>query len=281
MRDAQSLGAEAKLEAFLDVCEQMRPAFGYFFSDAQRMPRDWYETRLRYTRSVSTSSIVGHVLGLGDRHVSNMLLDKESGELVHIDFGVAFDQGKLLPIPELVPFRLTRDIVDGMGMHGVEGTFRRCCEETLRVLRAHQDVIKTVLEVFRHDPLFAWTSNPIKVLRAQEDKEEEEQDSLAATSVERSGTTMGVSRSTPAPTPTLLQARGTASRSTTPFAAPYEATGVLGTDTAELSADRAVTSVMSKLSSSLSIEYTVNDLIQQATDAGHLSAIFHGWQAAL
>ncbi|GAC98161.1 potential phosphatidylinositol kinase [Pseudozyma hubeiensis SY62] len=277
MRDAQSLPAEAKLEAFLDVCEQMRPAFRYFFSDAQRMPRDWYETRLRYTRSVSTNSIVGHVLGLGDRHVSNILLDKESGELVHIDFGVAFDQGKLLPIPELVPFRLTRDLVDGMGMHGVEGTFRRCCEETLRVLRAHQDVIKTVLEVFRHDPLFAWTSNPIKVLRAQEDEES----SLPALSLERSGSTSRTGRSTPAPTPAAVQGRGAVSRSTTPYAAPTDAAEAVGTDTAELSADRAVTSVMSKLSSSLSIEYTVNDLIQQATDAGNLSAIFHGWQAAL
>lgn len=277
MRDAQSLPAEAKLEAFLDVCEQMRPAFRYFFSDAQRMPRDWYETRLRYTRSVSTNSIVGHVLGLGDRHVSNILLDRESGELVHIDFGVAFDQGKLLPIPELVPFRLTRDLVDGMGMHGVEGTFRRCCEETLRVLRAHQDVIKTVLEVFRHDPLFAWTSNPIKVLRAQEDEES----SLPALSLERSGSTSRTSRSTPAPTPAAVQARGAVSRSTTPYAAPVDAAEAVGTDTAELSADRAVTSVMSKLSSSLSIEYTVNDLIQQAMDAGNLSAIFHGWQAAL
>ncbi|SJX64421.1 related to TEL1-telomere length control protein [Sporisorium reilianum f. sp. reilianum] len=275
MRDAQPLPAEAKLEAFLDVCEQMRPAFRYFFSDAQRMPRDWYETRLKYTRSVSTNSIVGHVLGLGDRHVSNILLDKENGELVHIDFGVAFDQGKLLPIPELVPFRLTRDLVDGMGVHGVEGTFRRCCEETLRVLRAHQDVIKTVLEVFRHDPLFAWTSNPIKVLRAQEADES----SLPAADVERSGVTAATSRSTPAPTPTPAQAR--ASRSATPFGAAGEAAGVVGTDTAELSADRAVTSVMSKLSSSLSVEYTVNDLIQQAMDAGNLSAIFHGWQAAL
>ena len=275
IRDAQPLPAEAKLDAFLDVCEQMRPAFRYFFSDAQRMPRDWYETRLKYTRSVSTNSIVGHVLGLGDRHVSNILLDKASGELVHIDFGIAFDQGKLLPIPELVPFRLTRDLVDGMGVHGVEGTFRRCCEETLRVLRAHQDVIKTVLEVFRHDPLFVWTSNPIKVLRAQEADES----CLPAASAERSGT----SRSTPAPTPTPAQAHARAgtSRSATPFAAPGEAVGVVGTDTAELSADRAVTSVMSKLSCSLSVEYTVNDLIQQAMDAGNLSAIFHGWQAAL
>lgn len=39
--------------------------------------------------------------------------------------GVAFEQGKVLPTPETVPFRLSRDIVDGMGITGVEGVFRR------------------------------------------------------------------------------------------------------------------------------------------------------------
>jgi hypothetical protein len=42
-------------------------------------------------------------------------------------------QGRYLNTPELVPFRLTRDVVDGMGVTGVEGVMRRCCEETLRV----------------------------------------------------------------------------------------------------------------------------------------------------
>ena len=48
--------------------------------------------RLKYTRSVATTSIVGHILGLGDRHTSNILLDNRSGEVVHIDLGIAFDQ---------------------------------------------------------------------------------------------------------------------------------------------------------------------------------------------
>ena len=65
-------------------------------------------------------------------------------------------QGKLLPIPERVPFRLTADVVDGLGISGVQGVFQRCAEETLRVLRVGSDVIMTVLEVFKHDPLHSW-----------------------------------------------------------------------------------------------------------------------------
>lgn len=39
--------------------------------------------------------------------------------------GIAFDQGTLLSTPETVPFRLSRDIEDGMGICGIEGTFRK------------------------------------------------------------------------------------------------------------------------------------------------------------
>ena len=50
-------------------------------------------------------SLVGHILGLGDRHLQNILIDKQTAELVHIDLGIAFEQGRLLPTPETVPFR--------------------------------------------------------------------------------------------------------------------------------------------------------------------------------
>ncbi len=39
------------------------------------------------------------------RHLENILIDKASGELVHIDFNVCFEKGLQLRVPELVPFR--------------------------------------------------------------------------------------------------------------------------------------------------------------------------------
>lgn len=51
--------------------------------------------RLKYSRSVAVTSIVGHILGLGDRHLSNILIDTATGEVVHIDLGIAFEQVRL------------------------------------------------------------------------------------------------------------------------------------------------------------------------------------------
>lgn len=61
--------------------------------------------------------MIGYILGLGDRHVMNILIDNVTAEVIHIDLGIAFGQGETLRIPETVPFRLTRDIVDGMAKH--------------------------------------------------------------------------------------------------------------------------------------------------------------------
>lgn len=90
----------------------------WFFLENFRYPAVWFEKRLAYTRSTAANSMAGYLIGLGDRHSSNLLLDKETAEIVHIDLGIAFEQGSFLRHPELVPFRLTRDIVDGMGITG-------------------------------------------------------------------------------------------------------------------------------------------------------------------
>ena len=37
---------------------------------------------------------------------------------------------------------------------------RRSCEETLRVLRAAQESLATIVEVFIHDPLYKWALSP-------------------------------------------------------------------------------------------------------------------------
>jgi hypothetical protein len=39
---------------------------------------------------------VGHVIGLGDRHTENILLDVTNGECVHVDFDCLFDKGLTL-----------------------------------------------------------------------------------------------------------------------------------------------------------------------------------------
>jgi len=51
----------------------------------------WLDRRSAYTRSLSVMSVVGYILGLGDRHPSNLMLSRSSGKILHIDFGDCFE----------------------------------------------------------------------------------------------------------------------------------------------------------------------------------------------
>jgi hypothetical protein len=55
----------------------------------------WLYRRTNYTRSLAVMSMVGYVLGLGDRHPSNLALHRRSGKILHIDFGDCFEVGQL------------------------------------------------------------------------------------------------------------------------------------------------------------------------------------------
>ncbi|CAG9564541.1 unnamed protein product [Danaus chrysippus] len=117
----------------------------------------WFERRTNYTRSLAVMSMVGYILGLGDRHPSNIMLDRVTGKFLHIDFGDCFEVAVTRDkFPEKIPFRLTRMLINAMEVTGIEGTYRRTCESVMEVLHRHKDSVMAVLEAFVYDPLLNW-----------------------------------------------------------------------------------------------------------------------------
>lgn len=51
-------------------------------------------------------SLVGYLVGLGDRHIQNILIDQNTAELIHIDFGMSVSVIHLKTI-KLFPFYST------------------------------------------------------------------------------------------------------------------------------------------------------------------------------
>ncbi|MBA0591826.1 hypothetical protein Gorai_008822, partial [Gossypium raimondii] len=135
------------------------PVFHQWFLTTFSEPAAWFRARVAYAHTTAVWSMVGHIVGLGDRHGENILFDSTTGDCVHVDFSCLFDKGLQLEKPELVPFRLTQNMIDGLGITGYEGIFLRICEITLSVLRTHRETLMSVLETFIHDPLVEWTKS--------------------------------------------------------------------------------------------------------------------------
>ncbi|KAG5880543.1 hypothetical protein JTB14_026776 [Gonioctena quinquepunctata] len=235
---------EEKLKTYKDVCRSFKPVFHKFFESFFPQPTIWYERRRAYIHSVATTSMCGYILGIGDRHVSNILIDIKTAEVIHIDFGIAFEQGRVLPTPETVPFRLTRDMVDGMGVSGVEGIFRRSCENTMEVLRKNAQTIITILEVLLYDPLYVWTVTSAEANKRQTDEDIQTGSLSSDSSSDEDNVTVNI----------------TAERALLRLREKLQGT---------------------ELGHPTSIEHQVGTLIQQAIDPANLCKLFVGWQPYL
>ncbi|KAK6341722.1 serine/threonine-protein kinase M1, variant 2 [Orbilia brochopaga] len=147
----------SKYHLFNDaVVPRFPDVFHEWFVETFPEPETWFAARLAYVRTTAVISMVGYILGLGDRHGENILYDEATGETQHVDFNCLFDKGLTFEKPERVPFRLTHNMVDAMGLTGYEGPFRRSSEIVMRVLRLNEESLMTVVETFLHDPLVEW-----------------------------------------------------------------------------------------------------------------------------
>eukprot|EP00796_Vickermania_ingenoplastis_P004404 gene4404-3204_t len=158
---------------------------------------DWLSYRNNYGLTLAAMSMVGYVLGLGDRHLNNLML-QENGLVVHIDFGDCFEVAMhRAHFAEAVPFRLTRLLVKALGVTGVDGVYRLTSEVVMKNLRKHSENLLSILEAFIYDPLINWrlTANPAESL-SQAEVASGNPDATAVLREERAKTTdMAMSKS--------------------------------------------------------------------------------------
>ena len=141
---------------FRGMCMKYPPVFYWWFVQNFHDPHAWYEARNNFALSSAAWSAVGHVIGLGDRHAENILVDTTTGQCVHVDFDCIFDKGLDLPKPEVVPFRLTQNMLDAFGPTGSDGIYSSGLQTAMTTLRENRDTLLSVLEPFTKDPVIDW-----------------------------------------------------------------------------------------------------------------------------
>ena len=117
-------------------------------------PENWIRRIKLFCKTSALMSIVGYIIGLGDRHPSNLMIQRETGTVIHIDLGDCFEvtRNRLL-FPELIPFRLTRFMIRTLGPGGVNGLFKRTCCDVMKIIRRRSESILAVLEIFAYSPI--------------------------------------------------------------------------------------------------------------------------------
>ncbi|CAD7093767.1 unnamed protein product [Hermetia illucens] len=92
-----------------------------------------------YIKSCAGYCVITYLLGVGDRHLDNLLLTT-SGKLFHIDFGYILGRD---PKPMPPPMKLSKEMVEAMGGISSEHhhEFRKQCYTAYLHLRRHANVI--------------------------------------------------------------------------------------------------------------------------------------------
>ena len=113
---------------------------------------------ISFSRNYSLLSISCYILGIGDRHLENFLLSNNNNNnninITAIDFGIAFGQGLLQYIPELVPFRLTPQIVNTLYPFGIKGIFKETMIKVLQSYKRYKENILDYCEIFIKEPIY-------------------------------------------------------------------------------------------------------------------------------
>jgi len=144
-----------------------------------RTPDIYIKIRNEYANSLAAISICSYILGIGDRHLENILINKNSGQLIGIDFGHAFGTAtEVLAIPEMVPFRLTTQLVDCLDPLGISILLEIPMIYIQTVLRENSEILLNAMSIFINEPLLDWRNFALRQAKQQKITIKEEDQSL-------------------------------------------------------------------------------------------------------
>jgi len=111
-----------------------------------------------YIRSCAGYCVLTYLLGVGDRHLDNIMI-QPTGHFFHIDFGFIFGRD---PKPLPPAFRLTKEMVDGMG--GADSReYRQFCSlacQAFNVLRKSAGLVLNLLHLMSDAGIEDLSHNP-------------------------------------------------------------------------------------------------------------------------
>eukprot|EP00298_Acanthocystis_sp_HF-20_P014052 c20616_g1_i1.p1 GENE.c20616_g1_i1~~c20616_g1_i1.p1 ORF type:complete len:931 (+),score=423.48 c20616_g1_i1:36-2828(+) len=105
------------------------------------LPREVVRT---FIKSTAGYSVISYLLGIGDRHLDNLLLAND-GHLFHIDFGFIFGRD---PKPLPPPMKIRQEMIDVMGSEGYDQFKQYCCTAYIK-LRESANLIINLVSLMR------------------------------------------------------------------------------------------------------------------------------------
>lgn len=118
------------------------------------------EIRSRFVCSCAAFSVINYLLGVGDRHLKNVMITTE-GRLFHVDYGYLMGNNPHIFLPEI---RLSPEMVEVMGTEeSVDYKhFQESCQTIYNILRRHVGLFSTMLRYLQKNDLLNLTESALE-----------------------------------------------------------------------------------------------------------------------
>jgi phosphatidylinositol 3-kinase len=155
-------------KAVAQVLQQDGTILNYFMKqshDGKTVEPDIMDT---YIRSCAGYCVITYLLGVGDRHLDNLMLTKH-GHLLHIDFGYILGRD---PKPFPPPMKLSKEMVEVMGgLNSAEyASFREHCYNAFLILRRSASLIINLFSLMLRANIPDISIDPDGAVRKVQDK---------------------------------------------------------------------------------------------------------------
>lgn len=112
--------------------------------------------RDRFLKSLAISSSISYILGLGDRHLDNIMINKK-GQIFHIDYGYLMEN-PMTSIISAPNIKITTVMIDFLG--GDSGAnyakFKKYTMDTYDLTRLYKNTVITFYEIISKENLMDW-----------------------------------------------------------------------------------------------------------------------------
>lgn len=120
-------------------------------------PEAWFTLRQNFVGSYSALCASGYMLGIGDRHLGNILINNRSARVIGIDFGCVFGTAtQFLKVPELAPIRMTSQIVNVTSPVGWRAFYLPQMANCFLAFRQSSHLLMNTMDVFVKEPTLNW-----------------------------------------------------------------------------------------------------------------------------
>jgi phosphatidylinositol 3-kinase len=128
----------------------------YILNHNSNLTLDMIKNRFVYSLSISSS--ISYIIGLGDRHLDNIMINKR-GQIFHIDYGYIMEN-PITTFFEMPQIKVTNDIIDFLG--GTQSkyydNFKKMVIKIYNILRANKNVFNIYFKFICEEGYLNWNT---------------------------------------------------------------------------------------------------------------------------